>query len=88
MQLREQASNGTASREYGGMTGIATGVLPASDSATRGSTRKITLAAHHIELSPTGIRTTVDTHREVSDKESIGEKMVPHAFDHPFGSRA
>ena len=88
MQLREQASNGTASREYGGMTGIATGVLPASDSATRGSTRKITLAAHHIELSPKGIRTTVETHREI-DKESLGEKTVPHAaFDHPFGSRA
>ena len=70
------------------MTGIATGVLPASDSATRGSTRKITLAAHHIELSPKGIRTTVDTHREV-DTDSLAEKAVPHAaFDHPFGPRA
>lgn len=70
------------------MTGIATGVLPTSDSATRGSARKITLAAHHIELSPTKIRATVDTHREV-DTESLGEKAMPHAaFDHPFGSRS
>ena len=72
LQLREQAANGTASREYGGVTGIATGVLPSSAGAAYGSTRKIG-SAHHIELSPTGIRTTVDTHREV-DQESFGEK--------------
>lgn len=60
------------------MTGIATGIVPIGSSASRGSgsARKHSIGApHHIELSPSHIRTTVDTH-VATDKDSLAEKAA------------